>query len=233
LLIAILGLGAGDELWMRFVPNYLLAVGATVWLSVSTMREHVVGAIYAYPRKAELILGGIGVHSLSPFVCRFLFGLCDYSRMGGSDGRNVTFSFPGSLLKGAADFSHFTRGAHTEATRHPWAVGVQMVIKHCPMMRNLRGILIDRFGIINGVAAAFSPHFLLRGHDSLCSANRRRTHTEDTKAPRHWTEIGALESLASCEDQLSDSAHVLSDILIRLRTDSLSLGVIFAMDTLE
>ena len=32
LLIAIFVIGAGEELWMRFVPKYLLAVGATVFV---------------------------------------------------------------------------------------------------------------------------------------------------------------------------------------------------------
>jgi hypothetical protein len=32
LLIAIFVIGAGEELWMRFVPKYLQAVGATVFV---------------------------------------------------------------------------------------------------------------------------------------------------------------------------------------------------------
>ena len=38
LLIAIFVIGAGEELWMRFVPKYLQALGATVFVSAFMMR---------------------------------------------------------------------------------------------------------------------------------------------------------------------------------------------------
>src|SRR5450432_3466895 len=50
LLIAIFAIGAGDELWMRFIPKYLQALGATV-LIIGTFDaiRTLLGAIYAYP----------------------------------------------------------------------------------------------------------------------------------------------------------------------------------------
>ena len=50
LLIAIFVIGAGEELWIRFVPKYLLAVGATVFvIGLYDALRTLIGAIYAYP----------------------------------------------------------------------------------------------------------------------------------------------------------------------------------------
>src|SRR5262245_63025174 len=50
LLIAIFVIGAGEELWMRFVPKYLQALGATVFvIGLYDALRTLLGAIYAYP----------------------------------------------------------------------------------------------------------------------------------------------------------------------------------------
>jgi MFS family permease len=50
LLLAIFVIGAGEELWMRFVPKYLQAVGATVFvIGLYDALRTLLGAIYAYP----------------------------------------------------------------------------------------------------------------------------------------------------------------------------------------
>src|SRR5438552_1463227 len=50
LLIAIFVIGAGEELWMRFVPKYLQAVGAAVFvIGLYDALRTLLGAIYAYP----------------------------------------------------------------------------------------------------------------------------------------------------------------------------------------
>src|SRR5678815_333119 len=50
LLIAIFVIGAGEELWMRFVPKYLQAVGATVFvIGLYDALRTLLGAVYAYP----------------------------------------------------------------------------------------------------------------------------------------------------------------------------------------
>src|SRR5471030_1375546 len=50
LLIAIFAIGAGEELWIRFIPKYLQALGATVFIigTFDAIRT-LLGAIYAYP----------------------------------------------------------------------------------------------------------------------------------------------------------------------------------------
>src|ERR1700739_4971951 len=50
LLFAIFVIGAGEELWMRFVPKYLQALGATVLvIGLYDAIRTLLGAIYAYP----------------------------------------------------------------------------------------------------------------------------------------------------------------------------------------
>ena len=50
LLIATFVIGAGEELWMRFVPKYLQALGATVFvIGLFDALRTLLGAVYAYP----------------------------------------------------------------------------------------------------------------------------------------------------------------------------------------
>src|SRR5213595_1645648 len=50
LLLAIFIIGAGEELWMRFVPKYLQTLGASVFvIGLYDALRTLLGAIYAYP----------------------------------------------------------------------------------------------------------------------------------------------------------------------------------------
>src|SRR5256712_11804372 len=50
LLLAIFVIGAGEELWMRFVPKFLQALGATVFvIGLYDALRTLLGAVYAYP----------------------------------------------------------------------------------------------------------------------------------------------------------------------------------------
>src|SRR2546423_14139399 len=50
LLIATFTIGAGEELWMRFLPKYLQALGATVLvIGLFDALKTLLGAVYAYP----------------------------------------------------------------------------------------------------------------------------------------------------------------------------------------
>src|SRR5437588_9315015 len=50
LLLAIFVIGAGEELWMRFVPKFLQALGAGVFvIGLYDALRTLLGAIYAYP----------------------------------------------------------------------------------------------------------------------------------------------------------------------------------------
>src|SRR5438034_10838114 len=57
LLVAIFVIGAGEELWMRFVPKYLQALGASVFvIGLYDALRTLVGAIYAYPGGLVVVL---------------------------------------------------------------------------------------------------------------------------------------------------------------------------------
>src|SRR5947209_12526912 len=65
LLLAIFVIGAGEELWMRFVPKFLQALGATVFvIGLYDALRTLLGAVYAYP-------GGVIV-DLWRHLCAFL-----------------------------------------------------------------------------------------------------------------------------------------------------------------
>src|SRR5436189_4165017 len=153
LLVAIFVIGAGEELWMRFVPKYLQAVGATVFvIGLYDALRTLLGAIYAYPggllvdvwghRRAFLAFNLVSIagyalvllvpHWAAVIAGMFLFLSC------------TCFSLP-------ATFSLI--GAALEANRHSMGVGVQSVLKRLPIMIApfFVGFLIDRFGIIPGV----------------------------------------------------------------------------------
>src|SRR6266403_305864 len=50
LLVAIFVIGAGEELWMRFVPKFLQALGASVFvIGLYDALRTLLGALYAYP----------------------------------------------------------------------------------------------------------------------------------------------------------------------------------------
>jgi MFS family permease len=156
LLIAIFVIGAGEELWMRFVPKYLQAVGATVFVvGLYDALRTLLGAIYAYPggvivdvwghRRAFIIFNvvsivGYALVLLVPHWAAVIAGMFLFLSW-------TCFSLP-------ATFSLV--GVALEANRHSMGVGVQSVIKRLPITIApiLGGILIDRFGIINGVRIA-------------------------------------------------------------------------------
>src|SRR5262252_4270674 len=163
LLIAIFVIGAGEELWMRFVPKYLQAVGATVLvIGLYDALRTLLGAIYAYP-------GGVLVDVWGHRRAFMIFNLVSIV------GYAVVLLVPhwGGVIAGMFLFLSWTCfslpatfsliGAALEANRHSMGVGVQMVIKRLPIMISpiVGGILIDRFGIINGVRIGLFISILL------------------------------------------------------------------------
>src|SRR5213596_852828 len=156
LLIAIFVIGAGEELWMRFVPKYLQAVGATVFvIGLYDALRTFLGAIYAYPggvlvdrwghRQAFIIFNVVSIvgYALVLFIPHW-----------GAVIAGMFFFLSWSCFSLPATFSLV--GAALEANRHSMGVGVQAVIKRLPIMIApiFGGMLIDRFGTIGGVRIA-------------------------------------------------------------------------------
>src|SRR4026207_1459404 len=156
LLIAIFVIGAGEELWMRFVPKYLQAVGATVFvIGLYDALRTLLGAVYAYP-------GGVIVDHWGhrrAFIIFNVISIAGYSLVllipnWGGMIIGMFFFLSWSCFSLPATFSLV--GAALEAHRHSMGIGVQSVIKRLPIMVApiLGGMLIDHFGIIPGVRIA-------------------------------------------------------------------------------
>jgi MFS family permease len=153
LLIAILVIGAGEEMWMRFLPKYLEALGASAFLIAAfDAIKTLLGAVYAYPGgyiadrfghrsafigfTAASIAGYVMVVLLpSPagvIAAMFLF-------LAWSD-----FSLPATFSLVAASLP---------ANKHAMGIGMQSLIRRIPVIAGpiAGGILIDKLGIVRGV----------------------------------------------------------------------------------
>jgi MFS family permease len=235
LLIAIFVIGAGEELWMRFVPKYLQAVGATVFvIGLYDALRTLLGAIYAYPggvlvdrwghRHVFIIFNvvsivGYALVLLVPHWGAVIAGMFLFLSWS-------CFSLPASLsLVGAA----------LEANRHSMGVGVQMVIRRLPMMISpiFGGMLIDQFGIVGGVRIALIVSILLSAMTILV---QRRLREASNDGARHvvaaaanlerWTFWQSLRGFNTPMRRL-----LLSDILVRFcERIPYAWVVIFAMD---
>jgi MFS family permease len=235
LLIAIFVIGAGEELWMRFVPKYLQAVGAAVFvIGLYDALRTLLGAIYAYPggvlvdiwghRRAFIIFNvvsivGYAVVLLVPHWAAVIAGMFLFLSW-------TCFSLP-------ATFSLI--GAALEANRHSMGVGVQMVIKRLPIMIApiFGGILIDRFGIIGGVRiglliSIFFSAATILVQRRLREEPKQRTQSAATIGPKseRWNLWQSLRGFSSPMRRL-----LLSDILVRFcERIPYAWVVIFAMD---
>src|SRR3981189_2468950 len=134
LLIAIFVIGAGEELWMRFVPKYLQGVGATVLvIGLYDALRTLVGAIYAYP-------GGLFVDRWGLRRCFIIFNIVSII------GYALVLLVPhwAAVIAGMFLFLSWTCfslpatfslvGATLEANRHSMGIATQSVIKRLPIM---------------------------------------------------------------------------------------------------
>jgi len=228
LLIAIFVIGAGEELWMRFVPKYLQAVGATVFvIGLYDALRTLLGAIYAYPggvlvdiwghRRAFIIFNlisivGYALVLLVPHWAAVIAGMFLFLSW-------TCFSLP-------ATFSLI--GAALEANRHSMGVGVQSVIKRLPIMIApiFGGILIDRFGIINGVRIGLVVSVFLSAATILLQRQLREEPKEKIEASDRWNFLRSVREFNPPMRRL-----LLSDILVRFcERVPYAWVVIFAMD---
>src|SRR6516162_5007040 len=165
LLIAIFVIGVGEKLWMRFVPKYLQALGATVFvIGLYDALRTLVGAIYAYP--GGLLADRWGHRNA--FIIFNVVSIIGYALVllvpnWGGVIAGMFFFLSWSCFSLPATFSLV--GAALEANRHSMGVGVQSVIKRLPIMIApfFGGLLIDRFGVIGGVRIALVISMLLSG----------------------------------------------------------------------
>jgi len=227
LLLAILAIGTGEELWMRFLPKYLQSLGATVFIigAFDAIRT-LLGAIYAYP-------GGVLVDR-----CGFRRALIGFNLLS-ITGYALVLIVPhwGAVILGMflflswscfslpATFSLVAESLH--ASRYSMGIGVQSVIKRVPMMIApfLGGVLIDRFGVVPGVRIGLLISIALSGLTILLQ--QKLPANAATIAPsEHWSFWRSLTNFTPPLRRL-----LLSDILIRFcERIPYAWVVIFAMD---
>jgi MFS family permease len=212
---------------MRFIPKYLQAVGATVFvIGVYDALRTLLGAIYAYPggvltdlwghRRAFIIFNAVSIlgYALVLFVPHWaavIAGMFLFLSW-------TCFSLP-------ATFSLV--GAALEANRYSMGVGVQSVIKRLPIMIApfFGGVLIDRFGIINGVRIALIVSVFFSAATIFAQVQLREEPKKEVKGD-HWNLWRSLREFNSPMRRL-----LLSDILIRFcERIPYAWVVIFAMD---
>ena len=228
LLIAIFAIGAGEELWMRFVPKYLQALGATVFVigAFDAIRT-LLGAIYAYP-------GGIAVDRWGfrhAFIGFNLLSIIGYALVlliphWGAVICGMFLFLSWSCFSLPASFSLV--GETLEAHRYAMGIGVQSVIKRLPIMVApfLGGVLIDRYGMIQGVRIGLIASIVISSATILIQRQLRdvpSSRTQPSDRPTFW------RSLTKFDAPLR--RLLLSDILIRF-CERLPFAwvVIYAMD---
>ena len=235
LLVAIFVIGAGEELWMRFVPKYLQALGATVFvIGLYDALRTLLGAIYAYP-------GGVLADRWGhrdAFIIFNVVSITGYALVllipsWGGVIAGMLFFLSWSCFSLPATFSLV--GVALEANRHSMGVGVQSVIKRLPIMIApiFGGMLIDHFGIIPGVRIALVISIFLSALTILVQRQLR----DDSDAEARIAVGTALESeqwsfwrsLREFNEPMR--RLLLSDTLIRFcERVPYAWVVIFAMD---
>src|SRR2546427_2084303 len=155
LLIAIVSIGLGEELWMRFVPKYLEALGAAVWvIGLYDAIKTWLGAVYAYP-------GGVLTDRWGfrkALTCFTLISICGYVLIlfvpywwGVLAASFLFLAWSGFSLP--ATFSLV--GSSLSSSQYAMGIGVQAAVKRIPIILGpiLGGALIDHYGLLKGTRA--------------------------------------------------------------------------------
>jgi MFS family permease len=228
LLAAIFVIGAGEELWMRFVPKYLQALGAGIFvIGLYDALRTLLGAVYAYP-------GGVLVDLWGHRRAFLVFNLVSIL------GYALVLFIPhwGAVIAGMFLFLSWTCfslpatfslvGDTLAANRYSMGIGIQSVIKRLPIMIApiFGGILIDRLGVIPGVRLALILSILLSGATILVQRQLREEPKEKIEENERWNLWRSLRAFDAPMRRL-----LLSDILIRFcERIPFAWVVIFAMD---
>jgi MFS family permease len=228
LLVATFVIGAGEELWMRFVPKYLEVLGATVFVvGLFDALRTLLGAVYAYP-------GGLVVDRWGhrhAFLAFNIFSIAGYSLV-------LLVPHWGAVIAGMFLFLSWTCfslpatfslvGSTLGANRHSMGVGLQSVIKRLPIMVApiVGGILIDRFGVLNGVRIGLIVSIVLSAATLLVQRQLREAPISPGARADRWTFWQSFRAFNAPLRRL-----LLSDILIRFcERIPYAWVVIYAMD---
>jgi MFS family permease len=210
--------GFGEELWSRYLPEYLRFLGASALAvgAFGTLRD-LLDAAYAYPggvltdrlgtRRSLLVFGaltaaGLCVYLIWPTAAAVFLGLL-LVRSWPSLGLPATFALIGEDLPGGRRIVGFT---------------AQAIVKRIPIVLAppLGGLLLERFGIAGGmrvgfaVSLALSLGMLLQLRSRLSRSEERSSATVIPSPQRSPGGRGA-KKLAPALRQL-----LIADCLVRL-----------------
>ena len=163
LLMALVGMGLGEELWIRFVPKYLESLGAGLWVigSYDAIKTWL-GAVYAYP-------GGVLTDRWGfrrALICFTLISISGYVLIlfvphwwGVLAASFLFLAWSGFSLP--ATFSLI--GSSLSSDRYAMGIGVQAAVKRIPIILGpvLGGALIDHYGLLKGTRAGVLAAVLL------------------------------------------------------------------------
>jgi MFS family permease len=227
LLVTIFVIGAGEELWMRFVPKYLQALGATVFvIGLYDALRTLLGAVYAYPGGVIVDLWGHRRAFLTFNIVSIIgYALVLLVPRWGAVIAGMFLFLSWSCFSLPATFSLV--GAALETNRHSMGIGVQSVIKRLPIMIApfFGGMLIDHFGVIGGVRIALVISIVL----SAATIFVQRQLQDQPKSETPNERLNLFQSLREFNSPMR--RLLLSDILVRFcERIPYAWVVIFAMD---
>src|SRR5438094_7311578 len=188
-LLAIFVIRAGEELWMRFVPKFLQALDASVFvIGLYDALRTLLGAIYAYPGGVIVDLWG---HRRA-FLTFNIVSIVGYALVllvphWGAVIAGMFLFLSWSCFSLPATFSLVA--AALEANRHSMGIGMQSVIKRLPIMIApfLGGVLIDRFGMIDGVRIGLLISIVASTATIGVQRQLRNVSPSKTAKPERWS----------------------------------------------
>lgn len=208
---AVFLVGAGEELWTRFIPKYLQALGASAAIvGLFGTADDLLDALYQYPggylsdrigsRRALVLFAGIATvgyatYSLSPRWPMVFVGLVFVSAWS-SMGSPAIFAMIAERLPNNRRAMGFT---------------VQSILKRLPVMVSpvIGGVLIATFGLVQGVRIALIATIGL----ALTSIVGQRWLYAQTVQGENHEPLGLLSQFRELDSRLK--RLLLSDILIR------------------
>jgi MFS family permease len=155
--------GLGEELWFRYLPEYLRTLGASAFaVGLFGTWKDLLDAVYAYPggavtdrigtRRSLLVFGGITLGGIALLIAGpsipVVFLAMTLVMAWSSLGLPATFALIGEELEGHRRIVGFT---------------VQSVVKRVPIViaPPLGGLLLERLGVAGGMRAGFAISIVL------------------------------------------------------------------------
>lgn len=212
LAVALFVFGFGEELWFRYLPEYLRTLGATAFAVglFGTLKDFL-DAAYAYPgghlsdrfgtRRALILFGclstaGFAIFWLFQSIAGVFLGLFPVMAWA-SLGLPATFSLVGEEMQGSRRVVGFT---------------VQAILKRLPIViaPPLGGLLLERFGVVHGMRIGFAVSAALSAAMVLGLSRALRENPREPPAPVPAAPARRVRLLPALRQLL------IADCLIRL-----------------